>query len=420
MQKIIALIYMTSFFALRVYADSGSIASVQRFDFPVMPRLGDTASGDALYLGGFSGLAYRGEKTKEGFPILWTHTDRGPNAEPFQPEGKTQKYRPFPLPAFQPLWVKFALDTQKGKLQILQTIPLTGPNQKPVTGMPNDPSHDEVPSDLRVQQLDYDPYGLDLEGMTFAPDGSVWMADEYRPSLVHFSKDGKLLDRFIPKASNTTQLDMGTPALSKIFASRKQNRGFEAIAISGNTVYSFLQSPLPHSKNDKRSVRVIAFDTESHKEVGQYVYILDNKKADKIGDMVHIKDKQFLVIERDGKVGPSSFKKIYRVDFANATNLLDLSNRKQKHIEKTDSEKFASKGIQPAKKTLLADVSALGIDNIEKFEGITILDDHTIALVNDNDFGLQGDFDPKTGKLAENKQPEITSLVVLTTTEALY
>ncbi|MEZ4820621.1 MAG: esterase-like activity of phytase family protein [Bdellovibrionota bacterium] len=420
MQKIIVLISMSFFFVLSAYADSNSIAKVQRIDFPTMPHLGDTASGDALYLGGFSGLAYRGEKTKEGFPILWTHTDRGPNAEPFQPEGKTQKYRPFPLPAFQPVWVKFALDTQKGKLQILETLPLKGPNQKPMTGLPNDPSHDEVPSDLRARQLDYDPYGLDLEGMTFAPDGSVWMADEYRPSLVHFSKDGKLLDRFIPKGSNSTQQNMGTSELSNIFARRKKNRGFEAIAISDNIVYSFLQSPLPHSKNDKRSIRVIAFDTLTRKEVGQYVYILDNKKADKIGDMVHIKDKQFLVIERDGKLGASSYKKIYRVDFANATNLLDLSNRKQKHIEKTDSEKFESKGIQPAQKTLLADLSALGIDNIEKFEGITILDNHTIALVNDNDFGLQGDFDPKTGKLAENKQPETTSLVVLTTTDALY
>ncbi|MCY7336908.1 MAG: esterase-like activity of phytase family protein [Chamaesiphon sp.] len=64
------------------------------------------------------------------------------------------------------------------------------------------------------------------------------------------SKNGKLLDRFIPKGTATAPVvdlpagTFGTEVLPEVYAQRRSNRGFEAVAIEGTKLYAFMQSPI--------------------------------------------------------------------------------------------------------------------------------------------------------------------------------
>ena len=55
-----------------------------------------------------------------------------------------------------------------------------------------------MPVDLFGKVMPLDPLGGDFEGIAVAADGSFWMADEYRPAIYHFSKRGRLIERFVP------------------------------------------------------------------------------------------------------------------------------------------------------------------------------------------------------------------------------
>ncbi len=54
-----------------------------------------------------------------------------------------------------------------------------------------------------------------------------------------------------------------------------------------------MQSPLP---DEGINVRIVEFNPETEEVEGQFIYPLDSKKADKIGDMVAYYDS-LLVIE---------------------------------------------------------------------------------------------------------------------------
>ena len=130
-----------------------------------------------------------------------------------------------------------------------------------ITGLPNLPGKtglvyaDERPVDLLGNELTYDPYGTDMEGIVKGHDGTYWMVDEYRPAIYHFSPDGILISRYVPKGSNVSDTEVGIEAIPAICAQRRANRGFEAVALDRITLYAFIQSPIdiPDVSNDADS-----------------------------------------------------------------------------------------------------------------------------------------------------------------------
>jgi hypothetical protein len=96
-------------------------------------------------------------------------------------------------------------------------------------------------------------------------------------------------------------------------------------------------------------------------------------------------DGEFLIIERDGDIGANTKKLLY---FAK----LDPSNNS-------------------FKKRLVLDLTKTGFHDIEKAEGLAVVDEYTVALVNDNDFGLAGPFDLKTGEVKIKTEPSYLLLV---------
>ena len=148
-----------------------------------------------ILFGGLSGLFFEKEVSAGVYQFV-TVPDRGPNGD------NSEAGRPFLIPSYQAKVIRFQLDTNTGKITIQETIllnrKLADDTMVPVSGLPNIPGIDEKPIDGMGNELLYDPFGADLEGVVVADDGSFWMCDEYRPSVYHFSASGELIDRFVP------------------------------------------------------------------------------------------------------------------------------------------------------------------------------------------------------------------------------
>ena len=106
----------------------------------------------------------------------------------------------------------------------------------------------------------------------------------------------------------------------------------------------------------------------------------------KIGDLAAVSATRILVAERDSEEG-GSHKKVYAVDLSKAT---DISGRDQfggKTLEQVSSSDLKKAGVEYATKTMVVDLARLGF-RPDKFEGLAIVNPTTLAVVNDNDFGV--------------------------------
>ncbi|MGL4648178.1 MAG: esterase-like activity of phytase family protein, partial [Caldilineaceae bacterium] len=279
------------------------VLGIEDFEVQGMEVLGQTPAGQDVLMGGLSGLWFEGLSEDGASLIFVTHTDRGPNADPTDVDGDGSDERPFVLADFQPRILRLAQSLEDGSVTILETIGLSDADGLALTGLPNLADGDERPVDLLGAELEYDALGGDFEAVVVADDGSFWMADEYRPSIYHFAPDGVLIDRFVPEGANDNEaeVEVGTDVLPETLATRRANRGFEALALDGSILYAFVQSPLdnPESEGDANSkagrfIRIVAFDTASGETVGQYLYELVGDAVDKIGDAVVLGDGEFL------------------------------------------------------------------------------------------------------------------------------
>lgn len=336
------------------------------------PFIGTTLSGQKIKLGGFSGLHFI--EQKEGALMFQTITDRGPNGEVNGID------RPFLLPEFSPTIVFLKADLVTKELSIAAEIKLKKKDGTPLTGLPNT-RLEENPTDIFGLYYSVDQQGLDIEGLTPDGEGGWWVSDEYGPSLVHFNDEGKMLRRLTP--SNE---------LPRMYSERKTNRGFEGIAKVENKLYGILQSPLPKEQpaKDGEFSRIVEVDLETMKTSAEYFYMFE-KGNDKIGDMVALNAKNFLVIEQNGKVGEHSQKFIYRITLGESDQLV--------------------------KKTLIADLKNTPFNNVEKVEGLSLIDNKRLAIVYDNDFQINGKTNQATGLTPLNDS--VNQLLILEFSESL-
>ena len=400
----------------------------------VFAALPDAPAGVQINLGGFSGLFFEG-KTPAGTLKFITHTDRGPNGEPtdlisYIPGNE----RPFPMPKFQPELVRFELNPATGVFAISERIGLTQPDGVKMTGLPNLQAGaqgtaytDEIPIDLFGNQLANRPLGIDPEGIVVAPDGTFWMVEEYRPAILHFDATGKQLARYIPEGTAASVGapvgTFGTESLPAVFAQRRANRGFEGIALEGSKLYAFIQSALdnPDSAGDttsraSRNLRIVEFDTTSLTVTAEYLYNLrdisgaGSARTDKIGDATALGNGRFLVIERDDRLGTDANKLVQEIDLKGATDIHNPANLVNipagKTLEQLSEAELAAAGIKPVFKRLVTNLAALGYTGVSKPEGLAVVDGETLAVINDNDFGILATAIPGDGTLPMNPNPE--------------
>ncbi len=409
--------------------------------------LGTTPAGQEILLGGMSGLFFEGIDESGQLQFIAT-PDRGPNGEPTDVDGDGLRERPFPLPDYQPRLVRFNLDQASGEIEITDQVFLTREDGvTPLTGLPNlqggEPGTaytDEEPVDLFGNPLENDPLGADMESIVVASDGTFWMSDEYRPAIYHFDESGVLLNRFIPEgtaaAAGETEGVFGTEVFPEVYAQRRSNRGFEGMALDTdhNKLYAWIQSPIDNpdvsnaeaaqlgertdfNSRNSQVLRILEFDPAIEEPTGEYVYFLEGSPGvDKIGDAVYQGDGKFYVIERDSGTELTAEKFIFEVDLTGATNILgtELSQATDETaLEQMTPDDLATLEVQAVTKTKVLNLPSIGYLAGDKPEGLALLPDGSLAVINDNDFGLLDEPILLDGSVPFNPDPTQTVLGII-------
>jgi hypothetical protein len=160
-----------------------------------------------------------------------------------------------------------------------------------------------------------------------------------------------------------------------------------------------LEGPLENPKEAGRKstvTRLLSYDTRTG-ETRQYLYLQD-AVDDRNSDLAAISQTELLLLERDAAMPgdsahPSTIKRVYRINFAGATDVSDPANGPEgrlvngRTLEASTPEELKTAGIVPVRKELVADLLALGYPH-DKPEGVAIIDASTIAVSNDDDFGV--------------------------------
>ena len=405
---------------------SRGLPTLETFDIPELTteafEIGTDPDGNPIFLGGLSGLSFIGY-ADNGNPQFVAVNDRGPVGSSIDTPDPDSSDRPFLVPDLQTTILTLELDETTGQVAIVDSVGLTRevdgvPFPVPITGLPNIPGVFEVPVDPSTgDPLPNDPFGLDAEGIVWDPStGNFYIADEQAPSIYVFSSEGVLIDRFVPVGYSeldddptTTDGTFGTETLPEVYLDRRDNRGFEAIALDTekNILYSFIQTPLSNpdtaTSNSSSVLRILGIDPITGEPLEEYVYLLESPtlvttdptvnfgsaEVDRIGDSVFAGDGQFYVIERDNEDSDTAQQNIYKIDLQGATNILgtDLSNATSgTTLEQLSPDELAAAGIQPVNKILVTNLPSLGFSPSAQTEGLALLDDGRLAVINDNDY----------------------------------
>lgn len=399
MKKLLPLVCMAA--ALSFHACKKDNSQSTAITYPDMAEatnpalLMTTTTGVKVYNGGFGSAVAADPKDPSVFYLL---TDRGPNVA-----GTIANSIIIGKPDFDPQIGKFRL--KDNKLVLEQTIELKNAAGVKLNGLPNPAgmgATGEVPYDLSGTQLNPSADGIDSEGLALASDGSFWISDEYGPHIVHFDATGRTIERINPFGSGT-----GGRKIPLVFAKRKANRGMEGLTITpdGKTLVGIMQSPMYNptkaAANNSLVLRILTFDIATG-ATKQYIYLMENASLTGCSEILAVNATTFLTIERDGNYGgaptnPATFKKIFKVDLANATDVSDAANGATGKLytgktveELKDIAGLTTAGITPVKKTVVLDLlkDLPTVYPHDKCEGIALLPGNILVISNDDDFGV--------------------------------
>eukprot|EP01026_Neomeris_dumetosa_P082885 TRINITY_DN9542_c0_g1_i3.p2 TRINITY_DN9542_c0_g1~~TRINITY_DN9542_c0_g1_i3.p2 ORF type:complete len:359 (+),score=75.54 TRINITY_DN9542_c0_g1_i3:739-1815(+) len=327
----------------------------------------------------------------------------------------------FPVPKFSPYISKVTFDVETMDVVVEKTCYFKGTEGTPVSGI-SSTSADSMPFSKDCKsELEYDPSGLDSEDVfPIAGTGLCLAVDEYSPSIFVVNCDfdddeacGTIVMRYTPQG---VTLDGATypvkDTLPKIYTERRNGRGFESIAVSpeGSTAFVFVQSPMGSNEVDSPYrnsfvIRVLELDISDPLDiqvVGEYLYPADapetwtveeNIPTDvKLSAALWLGDEDsddILVLERaKGQV------KLYVANFGNATNVFDMEESSSLYWEDMSNKWMLNRFYFTITKTLLLDsaqVTGWDLDTIsDKQGGVGIVNDCTVVMGADNEFGLSG------------------------------
>ncbi|MGV7211638.1 esterase-like activity of phytase family protein [Oxalobacteraceae bacterium A2-2] len=383
----------------------GSNAKVKE-DFPLgfLPSFG-------------SSLAYKGTNAA-GELEFYGLTDRGPNGDgpnlPALSGSGVTGAKIFPSPSFTPSIG--VITVGKSGAVLSSVLPIKVSATVNSSGLPVAPGSVGNSAELPVMDaMKYDAAskatfnagGLDSEAIVVDKKRNVlWVSDEYGPFIVKIDPaTGIILNKYAPGSG-----------LPDLFLKRRANRGMEGMALDTSTdkLHAFLQSPLSDGsatyavtgKNElveryARFTRWVEFDPATGTSGKMYAYPLDPADYQdgrtgnaKLGDVVALGNGKFIVIEQGAAPSGKVFNKLMLVEIGSATNIAAAAyNAATSDLEKSSMSGAAVNGadwksVVTLKKTLLLDLNAVGW-LAEKAEGLSVVDANTLALANDNDFGLE-------------------------------
>jgi hypothetical protein len=410
MKKI--LLAITGLLSIGVATNStAQITKLQDYQNNTSATIG-TSKGITFREAGFSGLyPIPGTNGKE----FWTCSDRGVNVDcgSANLSGCRPTYdKMYSFPAYSPKIHRIRINGDS--IQILRTITVKRPNGTGATGIINPTglgsSATEVAStdtvldcaNFLLKTTAKDTFGIDCEGIVVDKDGNFWLCEEGGPTVWKLNQNGVVIKRYTPYATfgGAQAVDA---AIDTVFKYRKNNRGFEGIALAPNgKIYAIIQSPILYPTQsigeNTRIHRILEIDpTTNAMRMLAYLNdgIIGSSGADqirlrdwKIGDMAAINDSMFLVIEAAAR-GVTDIKRMYMININGATAVNSGLYSGVTLEALVDSTGLANNGIKAVKKTLVMDMLSNGLwpAAYDKAEGLAILNDSTIAVCNDNDYG---------------------------------
>jgi hypothetical protein len=369
-------------------------------------------------LGGMgSGLAYAGCNNFIAIP------DRGPNAVPYNGsvDDTTSYINRFQtlelrlLPAapgsslpfiLSPLLKATTLLSSKTPLVYGSGTSLSLAGGAPALNKPNAHYFSGRSDNFDAAKLSTDSLDgrLDPEGVRVSSDGkSLFISDEYGPYVYRFDRaTGRRVGVFtLPAKFAVSHLSSaGAAEIGDNTAGRVANKGMEGLAIApdGMTLFGAMQSPLIQDGGTNAAVtRIVRIDIATG-ATHEFAYALTNigsaanPKYGTVSEIVAINDHEFLVDERDGKGrgdnSNAAFKRLFRIDLANATEVSGLSGASNLLPWAVPKQLFLD---------VVGALNAYGIGSKDipaKLEGVafgpdTLVDGalkHTIFVANDNDF----------------------------------
>ncbi|MRW88174.1 esterase-like activity of phytase family protein [Pseudoduganella sp. FT26W] len=364
-----------------------------------------------------SSLAFKGTNAS-GDLEFYGLTDRGPNGDgpnlPSLSGSGVTGAKIFPSPSFAPAFG--VITVGKAGAVLTSSTPIKASATVKTSGLAIPPGTVGNSAELPVlDEMKYNPNskatfdanGLDTEAIVVDKKRNVlWVSDEYGPFIVKIDPaTGIILNKYAP----------GT-GLPDIFLKRRANRGMEGLALDTSTdkLHGFLQSPLTDGSSTytvtgkselieryARFTRWTEFDPTTGKAGKMYAYPLaaadyqDGRTGNaKLGDVVALGNGKFIVIEQGAAPSGKVFNKLMLVEIGSATDISAAAfNVTTSDLEKSSMGGAAVNGadwsaVTTLKKTLLLDLNAIGW-LAEKAEGLTIVDGNTLALANDNDFGMK-------------------------------
>lgn len=404
---------------IKIAVGDGVIESIQRFVVPDnrVAYTGSDAGLKKTFPNGFplavgSGLAF--DANSNGTLTFYGITDRGPNADSPVLLGTTTATKVFPVPNFAPTIVKLTVDTVGNKGVLVSDVHELNRNGSKISGRPvqsGTGSSGEVALDETLtHKLDFDPEGMDTEALVKDPQDSnyAWTCDEYGPFVAKIKlATGEIVRKYAP----------GTE-LPAVIAKRQPNRGCEGLAITPNgKLYAMVQSTLDVPDANNKSVkdkalftRIVQIDrsgNEAAPTTKTFAYPLnpadwqDGKAGKaKLGDLVAVDDTHFLIMEQGAFADGNIHNKIFLVDITDATDISNMKNGSLELETVITASDLMKAGVTRVKKTLIADMRDYNWI-LEKAEGLALVDSQTIALINDNDFGLGADAHDANGVEAD-------------------
>ncbi|MES2559863.1 MAG: choice-of-anchor I family protein [Bacteroidota bacterium] len=384
-------------------------------------KLQDYKNNTSAPIGTFQGINYREAGFSTLFPIpntngteFWTCSDRGVNID--CANANTASCRPtydkmYAFPSYSPKIhrIRIAGDS----IHILQSITIKRPKGTGASGIINPTGLGSTATEIastdtvldcanfNLKTTPKDTFGIDPEGLVVDKNGNFWLCEEGGATIWKLDPNGVLIKRYTPYANlaGTQSVDV---QIDTVFKYRKNNRGFEGISIAPNgKIYAMIQSgilyPTAAVGDNSRVHRILEIDPATGTQ-RMIAYLNDGiigaaganqiRMSDwKIGDMAAINDSTFLVLEAAAR-GTSDIKRLYEININQATAVHSGLYGSVTLEGLVDSTGLANNGIKAVTKKLVIDLLASGWPAVlDKAEGLAIMNDSTIAIGNDNDFG---------------------------------
>lgn len=366
--------------------------------------------------GGFSDLVL--DPSDATGHTFWTVQDRGLAVSYEDDNSGDTAFKVFAFPGHRQKLMRVRV--QGDSVETLARDSIGGLDTGFVTGLPTTRvTTEEVAVRMRLdsavvgigpaRRVAASPNGYDFEGIGRAPDGTIYLADEMGPRIARVDPITRRITREWRPASG----------LPRVYARRRDNRGLESLCMTpSGKLAGLMQGGLYNTASGKRSnakdsTRVLRFFVldPATDAVKEYVYLADLKGGGrlpgevKIGALACLNDSAFLALEHGEDGAGYDWIDLYRIDLLSSASdvheaidatgngrlfLGGLKTLEQVGYIPGDSANLVATGVTPLRKRLLyGDVIGRTAWRHDTPEGLAVVNDSTVALLNDNNYAQE-------------------------------